>query len=219
MLCISASQARVANENEDNKELLEVDLEVVHIAINSVSSDTGATMMSWNIIHRATQEDGTILRLMEHTQRGMPDSCLDLDKDLREFHRYCHDLHVVDRVLCYRDRIVVPAALREQVLSGIYAAHQGVSGMGGRIDETVFWPGINADILRTRGSCIKCIREAPSQPAGFPVAPPSPDYPFQMLVADYFPLHGHNFLVIADRFTGYSRTASPGRAASTTTSL
>ena len=29
-------------------------------------------------------------------------------------------------------------------------------------------------------------------------------YPFQMLVADYFSLHGHNFLVIADRFTGWN---------------
>ena len=80
--------------------------------------------------------------------------------------------------------------------------HQGVYGMAGRIYKTVFWPGINPDIIRTRGSCMTCIREAPSQPAGFPVAPPSPNYLFQMLVADYFSLHSHNFLVIADRFTG-----------------
>ena len=80
--------------------------------------------------------------------------------------------------------------------------------MAGRIDETVFWPGIHPDILRTRGSCITCIREAPSQPAGFPVALTSPDYPFQMLVADYFSLHGHNFLVIADRFTGWNAIVS-----------
>ena len=80
--------------------------------------------------------------------------------------------------------------------------------MAGRMDKTVFWPGIHPDILRTRGSCMTCIREAPSQPAGFPVALPSPDYPFQMLVADYFLLHGHNFLVIADRFTGWNAIVS-----------
>ena len=82
--------------------------------------------------------------------------------------------------------------------------------MAGRIDVTVFWPGIHPDILRTKGSCMTCIREAPSQPAGFPVALPSPDYPFQMLVADFFSLHGHNFfLVIADRFTGWNAIVSP----------
>ena len=85
--------------------------------------------------------------------------------------------------------------------------------MAGRIDETVFWPGINPDIMRTRGSCMTCIREAPSQPAGFPVAPPSPNYLFQMLVADYFSLHSHNFLVITDRFTGWNAIVStpPGQ--------
>ena len=68
--------------------------------------------MSWKIVQRATQEDGTILRLMGHTQRGMPDSGLELNNDPREFHRYCHDLHVVDSMLCYRDCLVVPAALQ-----------------------------------------------------------------------------------------------------------
>ena len=58
MLYISASQTPIANENADFKELLQIYLDVVHNAINSVSSDTEDTMMSWNRVHRATQEDG-----------------------------------------------------------------------------------------------------------------------------------------------------------------
>ena len=95
----------------------------------------------------------------------------------REYHRLHHDLHVVDGVLCYRDHIVVPAALRAKILKCIHAAHQGVSSMAGRIDEMVFWPGRNPDIIKTRGGCMTCVREAPSQPAGFPVSPPSLDFP------------------------------------------
>ena len=63
--------------------------------------------MSWNRVHRAIQEDVTLLRLMANIQRGMPDFGLELDKDP----------HVVDRFLCYRDRIVITAALRGQVLA------------------------------------------------------------------------------------------------------
>ena len=80
--------------------------------------------------------------------------------------------------------------------------------MARRIDETGFWPGIHPDILKTRGSCMTCVREAPSQPAGFAVAPPSPNYPFQMIVADYFSIHGHNFLDVANRFTGWNTIIS-----------
>ena len=137
-----------------------------------------------------------------------PESGLELDKSLREYHRFRHDLHEVDGVLCYRDRIVVPEALRAKVLIGIHAAHRGVSGMAGRIDETVFWSGINPNIIKTRDGCMTCVRRAPTQPAGFPVSLPSPYYPFQMIVADYFSLHGHNFLVIADRFTGWNAIVS-----------
>ena len=203
----------VADKDYDFSQLLEVDLEVVHVVINLVNSDTEANMMSWNIIYKARQEDGTMLKLMDHIQRGMPDSGLELDKTLREYHRFCHDLHMVNGVLCYRDCIMLPAALRGKVLEGIHASHQGVSGMAGRIDETVFWPEINPDIIDTRGNCMTCVREAPSQPAGFPVSPPSPDYPFKILVADYFSLHGHNFLVIADSFTGWNEILStpPGK--------
>ena len=68
--------------------------------------------------------------------------------------------------------------------------------------------GLGLTRTRTRDGCMTCIREGPSQPAGFPVSPPNPDYPFQMIVADYFSLHGHNFLVIADRFTGCNAIVS-----------
>ena len=123
----------------------------------------------------------------------MPDSGLELDKSLRKYHRFRHKFHVVDGVLWYRVPIVVPV---NQGPDRNPRRSPWVLGMAGRIDETVFWPGIIPDIIKTRGGCMTCVREAPSQPAGFPVSTPSPDYPFQMIVADYFSLHGHNFLVI-----------------------
>ena len=68
-------------------------------------------MMSWDQVHKATQEDGVLARLMDHIRREMPDTGLEMDKDLREYHCFKHDLHVVEGVLCYRDRIVIPKAL------------------------------------------------------------------------------------------------------------
>ena len=158
---VSVDQERAADSDKELKEFLELDLEDIHVAINLVNSDEEVNMMSWDVIHRATQEDGTMLKLMDHIRRGMPDSGLEVDKSLREYHIFRHDLHEVDGVLCYRDCSVVPEALRTKVLIEIHAAHQGVSGMTGKIDETVFWPGINPDIFETRGGCMTCIPEAP----------------------------------------------------------
>merc|ERR1719495_2074681 len=56
---------------------------------------------------------------------------------------------------------------------------------------------------KTRASCRECHRIAPSQPAAPPVSPPSPEYPFQLQVCDYFSLHGRNYLALADRYSGW----------------
>ena len=81
-----------------------------------------------------------------------------------------------------------------------------------RVEDTVFWPGICTDIIKTRGGCRTCIRDAPSQPAGSPMAPPSPSFPFQYVVGDYFSIAGVNYLVLGDRFSGWISiyTASKG---------
>ena len=169
----------------------------------SINNTEGLEVISWSRVYKATQEDKMLVKLIEEIKRGVPESRYDLEKELRQFHKYRHNLHVVAGVICYKDRLIIPVVLREEVLAGIHAAHQGVTGMSGRIDESIFWPGINIDIIKTRGSCKTCVREAPSKTAGFPTAPPSLDYPFQMIVADYFSLQGHNFLIVADRFTGW----------------
>ena len=68
----------VADNDEELREFLELDLEEVHVAINLVN-DEEVNMMSWDVIHKATQEDGTKLKLMDHIRHGMPYSDLELD--------------------------------------------------------------------------------------------------------------------------------------------
>ena len=130
MLYMSVGHPMIADGDDDLRELLEIDIEDVHVAINLVNSDKEVDMMSWDVVHRATQEDRTMLKLMDHIQRGMPDSGLELDKSLREHHRFRQYLHVVDGVLCYRDLILVPAALRAKVLAGVYAAYYTKESQG-----------------------------------------------------------------------------------------
>ena len=100
-------------------------------------------------------------------------------------------------------RPVVPSKMRGRVLSVLHSAHQGVSGMTAMAEQMVFWPSITRDIVETRAKCTEFHRIAPSQPAAPPVSPPSPEYPFQLQVCDYFSLYGRNYLALADRFSGW----------------
>ena len=95
------------DDDDDTKDILGAELETLSAAINTAGNDDGMPMISWNRVHRATQEDGTMTRLIYTNQRGMPDTSYELDQDLREYHQHRHDLHMMDRVVCSRDRIVI----------------------------------------------------------------------------------------------------------------
>ncbi|XP_063448334.1 uncharacterized protein LOC134727870 [Mytilus trossulus] len=117
--------------------------------------------------------------------------------------RFREDLYTVDGVVIYKDRIVIPPALRKNVLIIIHSAHQGVTSMMSRAGSSVFWPGITPDITTLRNECYQCNRMAPSQPCAPPTPPVYPDYPFQCLCADFFHYKGVNYLVVVDRYSNW----------------
>ena len=100
-------------------------------------------------------------------------------------------------------RIVIPVGFRGRVLRCLHAAHQGVSGMKARANETVYWPGMDASIRNHKESCSTCIRISPSQPKEPIVITESPDWPFQKIALDLFFVEEHAYLVCADRLTGW----------------
>jgi hypothetical protein len=110
-------------------------------------------------------EDRVMVKLKEVMLRGFPQSSYDVDEELKQYHKFKHDLNVAEELVCYKDRIVIPATLRVQVLETIRAVHQGVSSMISRVEDTVFWPGISTDIIKTRGGCLTYVRDTPSQPS------------------------------------------------------
>ena len=69
--------------------------------------------------------------------------------------------------------------------------------------QRFWWPGMDAAIDQKRAQCRHCNEMAPSNHRE-PLCPsPELDYPWQMVVADYFAMGGNNYLVVADRFTGW----------------
>ena len=106
-------------------------------------------------------------------------------------------------LLYYEDRLVVPKALREKVLDILHAAHQGIGSMQHRASQTVYWPGITADIKGKRLRCATCTEVAPSQPQVPTEQSDKARTPFESIAADYFDLHGVHYLVTVDRLSGW----------------
>ena len=170
-------------------------------AIRRETEDVAA--LTWQRIATATENDPAMRALRQAVEVGQIDSSLNSDPTIGPLWQYRSGLYVAEGVLLYEDRVVVPPALRQQVLANLHAAHQGTSSMETSARAVVFWPGMTVDIDRTRANCIECLRTAPSQPPlpSTPATPPTT--PFEAIYADYFDFAGHHYLVVGDRLSGW----------------
>ena len=105
--------------------------------------------------------------LTELIEDGIPKTRSEMPLSIRQFHQYRHELSTTDGIAIYKDRIIIPPALRHAVLAALHAAHQGVSMMTARVETSIFWPGITEDIANVRNACEHCHHMAPV-PASLP---------------------------------------------------
>ena len=172
-------------------------------SVEAVNSLKSLHAITWNDVKVATNSDQDMRTLVEFIEQGFPDLDEPLPPALRPYKRFKDDLYAVDGVALYGSRIIIPPALREDILDILHAAHQGVTSMLSMADSTVFWPGITPAITKRRKRCHDCNRNAPSQPSAPPVPTIQPTYPFQAICADYFLHQGKHYLAIVDRYSNY----------------
>ena len=148
-------------------------------AVNALNDiDGAAKVVTITQIKDAANHDQTYCELLQLCQSGFPRDSSQLTNALWPFWKIYKDLYIVDNLLMYGNRLVIPASLRKEVLECLHAAHQGVAGMKARAATCVYWPGISADISNRRIQCHTCNTIAPSQ-AKLPLqTPPAPIYPF-----------------------------------------
>ena len=156
--------------------------------------------LSWDAIAEETQKDPVTRHLLKFIT-GAPSS--QETGNISPYLSLRHDLHVLEGVVLYGNRVVIPEYLRNNVLEHLHSGHQGVSAMSARARELVFWPGISRDIQSTRDSCDPCNRNARSQVATPVVESSIPSTPFEKIFADHFEFCGNHYLVAGDRLSGW----------------
>ena len=159
--------------------------------------------VTWERVQHETGVDPVLGQLTGMVETGFPEERNMLPDNLKEFYRHRDNLSLCDGVILFNWRVVVPRALRQEVLEGLHAGHQCVVGMKARAANSVFWPGIDAAIQNVRERCRVCNTIAPSQPDEPAVQSPPPQYPFQQVCCDYFELDGATYVVCVDRYSGW----------------
>ncbi len=159
--------------------------------------------VTWDKVKLATISDPDLSTLTTIIESGFPEFRHELPPAIQEYHKFREHLYTIDCVILYKDRIVIPPTLREQILTVLHSTHQGVTSMTAHAESTVFWPGITSAITALCENCSSCNRMTPSQPSAPPYPTTLPSYPFQCICADFFHYKGMNYLVVVDRYSNW----------------
>ena len=152
--------------------------------------------VTFDRVKAAVRDDPEMVKLLDAIMKTPAEE--NFPPHLAGYNKLRESLSVLDGIPMYGRRIIIPPTLRGEVIKCLHSAHQGISKMNERALQTVYWPSITTEIVRVRQGCDNCNKFAPSQPALSPQPLATPEYPFQMIVGDYFDIKGRMWLVMAD---------------------
>ena len=135
------------------------------------------------------------------TLQGWSDHIQDVPQAAQHFWGTRGELSIDTSLLLKGTRVCIPLEILNRTLADLHGAHQGVNMMQAKARESVYWPGIDADIVDYVSQCTICTKHKASLPAQPMLPRDIPDGPSQDIVADYMTHKSHEYLIICDAFS------------------
>ena len=104
-------------------------------------------------------------------------------------------------------KIVIPSALRKEMLAKIHTSHLGIVKCKQRAKDVLFWPGMGRDIEELVSKCDICSQHQPSNPKEPMLSEEIPTRPWESVSTDLFCLDGEDYLLIVDSYSHYIEIA------------
>ena len=201
---------------EDHDQLGEDGIISPTLKICRIQEDDGRVILpdiKLTVVREAASRDADYQKLITQVQNGFPNDKCCLSQDLKRYWNVREHLSVDDELVLKGQRLVVPVSLRREVLRDLHASHQGVERTRRRARQTVYWPGIDEDIVTLVKNCQQCQEHQASQTKEPILSEPVPSLPFQNASADLFSFAGFQYLVYVDRLSGWPCVGKLGRTA------
>ena len=108
-------------------------------------------------INDVSKSDPVMQDLHKTITQGWPKRKQDVAPHLTAFWDYKEELVVQDNLILKRNRIIIPASLRKDVMTAAHEAHIGINGCLRRAREFVFWLNMNAELKTYMRKCDICL--------------------------------------------------------------
>ena len=183
------------------KEMERTAVDEVESFAKSIVSSLPATSGALTNYRTAQVNDPVCSQVIEFCRSSWPNKRL-ITPNLRPYFEAKCRLSVVNDLLLYGSRIVVPSLLQASTTEKIHRGHLGIQKCLSRAQTSVWWPGYSQQIKDAVANCEQCA--ALSTNSREPLIPSTlPLFPWQMVAADIFQLGDIHYLLVVDYFSRY----------------
>ena len=134
---------------------------------------------------------------------GFPAHRHQLPETCKRFWGVKEHLSIDNGLIIYSCHLLIPRAMRPQVLADFHKAHQGIVRTKQLARLTIYCPGTDNDIDNVITSCQLCQDHLPSNCKEPINLKPKPLHPFQEVAADFCAYRGKQFLIIVNCHTDW----------------
>ena len=198
---IADALSRVCPLQSNNSKVEDTNINI--IPVHHIMQSAPVSQARLQELRLATQSDPTLCSLSKTVPEGWPQSRKDCPKQLLEFWNFRQEISEENGILYKSHRLIVPHSERLETLRVLHMGHYAVDKMQLRVLETVYWPGINKDILKQYQSCKTCIRYSRSQTREPLKLHPTPEVPWHTVATDLFEIKNSKYLLIVDYYSRF----------------
>ncbi len=175
--------------------------EEVEAYVDAVTADWPVSQSKLDQIRESTARDDTLRLVMKFVMEGWPRRESSVSSSLKSYYDARAQLSVYQGLLVYRDRIVVPEGMRDEMLKKLHESHQGISKMRERAKSSVWWPKIGQELKQIADACAECRENRPTQRYE-PLEPVDlPQRPWMKVGTDLFQFEDQTYLVAIDYYS------------------
>lgn len=169
-----------------------------------------------NELKQATETDTTMQMVIKYACQGWPCQKGLVPNEVKPYWGVRDELYVSEGLVLRGDRVVVPRALRHDMLKKIHSSHLGIEKCTARAKDIFFWPGLVAEITEMCERCATCAEAKPLNRKEPMIIPEMPERPWQKVATDLFFIDGTPYILLADyysKFVEFARLAKDSTSA------
>ena len=168
----------------------------VSAATEEIESPSAPELTNWAL------SDDEYQKIVELLKKKIKSSDIPPGHPASHYRNMWDFLSIIDGLIHYHDRIVVPKNARRTITDLLHTPHLGTRKTKDLARSLYYWPAMNKEIDDRTTACEECAKKKPSKPME-PLRTTTASFPWEQTSSDLATYNGKKFLVYADRYSGW----------------